>query len=173
MLQTRTVGGVDLAYYIVCKRKLWLYKKGIGMESESDRVLEGAILHETSYPRLNKKEILIDGAFKIDAIDGEYVREIKLSSKMQESDKMQMLFYLYQLFLRGMKKKGLISYTKEKKTVEVLLTEENKRNIQRAIAGAYQIIDRGTPPPLKKLRYCKSCAYYPFCFSREDDDYDA
>lgn len=173
MLQTKTVGGVDLAYYIVCKRKLWLYKKGIGMESESDRVLEGSILHENSYPRLNKKEILIDGAFKIDAIDGEFVREIKLSSKLEESDKMQMLFYLYQLYLRGIKKKGLISYTKERKTVEVLLTEENNRKVQKAIAEVYQIIDRNTPPPLMKLRYCKSCAYYPFCFSREDEDDDA
>ncbi|WP_445492469.1 Dna2/Cas4 domain-containing protein [Niallia sp. 03133] len=106
MLQTKTVGGVDLAYNVVCKRKLWLYKKGIGMESESDRVLQGSILHESSYPRLDKKEILIDGAFKIDAIDGEFVREIKLSSKMVESDTMQMLFYLYQLFLRGINKKN-------------------------------------------------------------------
>lgn len=173
MQQTISVGGLDLAYYIICKRKLWLYKKGIGMELESDRVLEGTVLHESAYPRLNKKEILIDGAFKIDAIDGEHVREIKLSSKMAESDTMQMLFYLYQLSLRGIKKKGLISYTKEKKTVEVLLTEENKRNVQKAIADVYQIIDQDTPPALKKLRYCKSCAYYPFCFSREDDDDDA
>lgn len=173
MQQTISVGGLDLAYYIICKRKLWLYKKGIGMELESDRVLEGTVLHETSYPRLNKKEILIDGAFKIDAMDGEYVREIKLSSKMEESDTMQMLFYLYQLSLREIKKKGLISYTKEKKTVEVLLTEEHKKKVQKAIAEVYQIIDRDTPPALKKLHYCKSCAYYPFCFSREDDDDDA
>lgn len=84
-----------------------------------------------------------------------------------------MLFYLYQLYLRGIKKKGLISYTKERKTVEVLLTEENNRKVQKAIAEVYQIIDRNTPPPLMKLRYCKSCAYYPFCFSREDEDDDA
>lgn len=143
------------------------------MESESDKVLQGSVLHENSYPRLNKKEILIDDAFKLDAIDSEYVREIKLSSKMEKSDTMQMLFYLYQLYLRGIKKKGLISYTKEKKTVEVLLTEENMNKVQKAIAEVYQIIDRETPPALKKLPYCKSCAYYPFCFSREDDDDDA
>ncbi|WP_445492590.1 Dna2/Cas4 domain-containing protein [Niallia sp. 03133] len=67
----------------------------------------------------------------------------------------------------------LISYTKEKKTVEVFLTEEKEQAVKKSIAEVYKIIDRETPPPLKKLRYCKSCAYYNFCFSREDDDDDA
>jgi CRISPR-associated exonuclease Cas4 len=173
MQQTLSVGGVDVSYYLLCKRKLWLYKKGIGMENESDRVLQGSVLHDTAYPRLEKKEIFIDDAFKIDLIDGEYVREIKLSSKMMESDKLQLLFYLYQLSLRGIVKKGLISYTKEKKTVEVILTKENENKIKKAIAGVYQIIDRPSPPPVNKVPYCKSCAYYEFCFAGEVEEDDA
>lgn len=173
MQQTISVGGLDLAYYVICQRKLWLYKKGIGMELESDRVLEGTVLHDSAYPRLKEKEILIDNAFKIDAIDGDFVREIKLSSKMKESDEMQMLFYLYQLSLRGIKKKGLISYTKEKKTIEVLLSEKNISRIKKAIAEVYKIIEREKAPAIKRVGYCKSCAYFPFCFSREDNDDDA
>ncbi|WP_027416710.1 CRISPR-associated protein Cas4 [Aneurinibacillus terranovensis] len=169
----QTVGGVDLAYYVLCKRKLWLYKKGIGMEEESDRVMQGKVLHETSYTRLEKKEILIDGAFKIDALDGEYVREVKISSKMMESDKMQMLFYLYQLALRGIDKKGLISYTKEKKTVEIVLTNEKQQEVKQAIAGVYQVIDELSPPKVVKVPYCKSCAYFGFCYAREVDEDDA
>ena len=76
MQQNQTLGGVELGYYSLCKRKVWLYKKGIGMEEESDRVLQGKLLHESSYPRLKEKEVLIDGAFKMDAIDGRYVREV-------------------------------------------------------------------------------------------------
>jgi CRISPR-associated exonuclease Cas4 len=173
MQQTQTVGGVDIAYSLLCKRKLWLYKKGIGMEDESDRVLQGSVLHETAYPLLEKKEILIDGAFKIDAIDGEYVREVKLSSKMMESDKLQMLFYLHQLSLRGISKKGLLSYTKEKKTVEVILTEKEEKEIKRVISEVYQIIEKPSPPAVKKVPYCKSCAYFEFCYAREDDEDDA
>lgn len=173
MQQTQTVGGVDIAYYLLCKRKLWLYKKGIGMEDESDRVLQGSVLHESAYPRLEKKEILIDNAFKIDAIDGEYVREVKLSSKMQNSDKLQMLFYLYQLSLRGIIKKGLLSYTKEKKTVEVFLTKEEEKEIKKAISEVYQIIEKSSPPAVKKVPYCKTCAYFEFCYAREDDEDDA
>lgn len=155
MQSTQTVGGVDLSYYLLCKRKLWLYKKGIRMEDESDRVLQGSVLHENAYPRIEKREILIDDAFKIDALEGEYVREIKLTSKMMESDILQMLFYLYQLSLRGIDKKGLLSYTKEKKTLEVILTPEKEEVIKKAIAGVYQIIDKNSPPAAVKVPYCK------------------
>lgn len=173
MQQNQTLGGVELAYYILCKRKVWLYKKGIGMENEFDRVLQGKVLHETSYPRLKEKEILVDGAFKIDSFDGKYVREVKLSSKMVKSDAMQMLFYLYQLSLRGIDKIGLISYTKEKKTIEIELTEDRIREVQKAIAEVYKIIDKPLPPIVKKVPYCISCAYFGFCYAGEGDEDDA
>lgn len=166
-LQTLSVGGVELHYYGVCKRKLWLYRKGIGMEEDHDRVVQGQLLHELAYPQLNKKEILIDNQFKIDAIDGEYIREVKLSSKMIESDKLQMLFYLYQLSLRGILKKGLISYTKEKRTIEIQLTEENEKKIKTVIAEVYEILNQLKPPSVKRVPYCRSCAYYSFCMAGE------
>lgn len=172
-MQEQTIGGVELHYYALCKRKLWFYYKGIGMEEESDRVLQGKLLHEMAYPRLEQKEILIDDAFKIDAIDGDYVREVKISSKMKTADQLQMLFYLYQLSLRGIEKKGLISYTKEKRTVEVILTEENRKRVKKAIAEVYKIVELDSPPPLKKVPYCKSCAYYSFCYVQEVEDNDA
>lgn len=143
------------------------------MEDESDRVMQGKVLHESAYPRMDKKEILIDDAFKLDAIDREYIREIKISSKMLESDKLQMLFYLYQLSLRGIKKKGLISYTKEKRTVEVILTKENIQKVKKAIAETHKIIEEPSPPVLKKVTYCKSCAYFGFCYAMEVEDDDA
>lgn len=171
-MQEQTIGGVDIHYYSLCKRKLWLYNKDIGMEEQSERVLQGKILHETSYPRLKQKEIMIDNAFVIDAIEGEYVREIKLTSKMQDSDKLQMLFYLYQLAQRDLKKKGLISYTKEKKTIEIELTEENVIEINQAIDDVYKIIHQRKPPPVINSPYCKSCAYYEFCYVGQVDAHE-
>ncbi|KJE26141.1 hypothetical protein LG52_911 [Geobacillus kaustophilus] len=50
--------GVQIHYYKVCKRKLWLFSKGIGMEEEHERVIEGKILHDRAYPRLDEREIL-------------------------------------------------------------------------------------------------------------------
>jgi CRISPR-associated exonuclease Cas4 len=166
-MQKQTIGGVDLHYYALCKRKLWLYKHGITMEQESDRVTEGKILHEQSYNRIADREILIDDAFKIDLIDGDYVREIKLSSQMTNADRLQMLFYLYELDKRDIKKKGLISYTKERKTEEILLGEKEKKEVAQSIAGVYEVIENSKPPRLEKLPYCKKCAYYSFCYALE------
>ena len=33
--------GVKINYYYICKRKLWLFSKGITMEDNSDRVMCG------------------------------------------------------------------------------------------------------------------------------------
>ncbi|KIP22095.1 MULTISPECIES: CRISPR-associated protein Cas4 [Anoxybacillus] len=164
------VSGVQMQYYKVCKRKLWLFSKGIAMENEHERVIEGKILHERAYPRLEDREILVDDTFKLDALDKEYVREIKISSKMSEADRFQMLYYLYELKKRGITKKGLISYTKERKTEEVELTEKDESVIEKAIKEIYVILQSPFPPRLKKLPYCTKCAYYEFCFALEGDD---
>lgn len=172
-LRYQTIGGVDLHYYALCKRKLWLYKHGITMEQESDRVIEGSVLHETSYNQIQEREILIDNAFKIDLIDGEYVREVKLSSKMTQADRLQMLFYLYELDKRGISKKGLISYRTERKTEEIILSNKEKIEIEEAIEGVYKVVDQSRPPHLIRLPYCKKCAYYTFCYAVEVDENDA
>lgn len=164
------IGGIHIHYLAVCKRKLWFYDKGIAMELESDRVLEGTVLHNQSYQRLKQREILIDNQFKIDAIDGDYVREVKISSKMTAADKLQMLFYLYQLELRGIVKKGLVSYTREKRTETIELNQENRRKIKKAIAEAFAVTSLTTPPSVKKLPYCKSCAYFPLCYASEEGE---
>src|SRR5690554_4924064 len=163
------VGGIYMHYYAICKRKMWLYDRGIAMEKDFDRIIEGQILHEQAYKYL-PREIMIDNAFKIDAIDSEHVREVKISSKMTEADRIQMLFYLYQLELRGIKKKGLISYTKERKTKEIILDKKGKNDIRKAIADAYSVLEEEKPPSFKKLSYCKSCAYHSFCYAREVEE---
>jgi CRISPR-associated exonuclease Cas4 len=164
------VSGVQMHYYKVCERKLWLFSKGIALEEEHDRVVEGKILHERAYPRLDEREILVDNTFKLDALDGEYIREIKISSKMAEADRFQMLYYLYELKKRGIIKKGLISYTKERKTEEVILTENDEKEIEKAIGEIYRVLQLHSPPPLKKLTYCPKCAYYEFCYALEGDE---
>ena len=47
------VQGIKFNYYFVCKRKLWLFDKGISMEDNSDRVLHGKVVHENSYIKLS------------------------------------------------------------------------------------------------------------------------
>ncbi len=49
------VGGLHIQYYAICKRKLWLYSRQISFETENDRVIEGTLLHESSYQRKDKE----------------------------------------------------------------------------------------------------------------------
>ncbi len=140
------------------------------MEQENDQVLKGYILHERSYNYLDNKEIMIDNQFKIDAIDGEYIREVKLTSRMKKADIWQTLFYLWQLKLRGVYKKGLISYPKERIIEEIILTEKNEKQLGKMVEEIKTVAAQDTPPPLRRLRYCTKCAYYSFCFAMGWDE---
>lgn len=161
--------GVKVNYYYVCKRKLWLFSKGIAMEDTSDRVLSGKLVHEDSYQRKDK-EVLIDDIIKLDILDKDYVREVKISSKLTEPDRMQLYYYLFYLRQIGINKKGSINYVKEKKIEEVELTPEIEDIIIHTLIDIKKITCASNPPKLIKLPYCTKCAYYEFCFVKEDDE---
>lgn len=159
--------GVKVNYYYVCKRKLWLFSKGIAMEGTSDRVLSGKLVHENSYQR-KKKEILIDDILKLDILDKDYIREVKISSKLTEPARMQLYYYLFYLKQIGIYKKGSINYVKEKKIENIELTPEIEEQIMQTLKDIKRITSNSEPPKLKRLPYCTKCAYYEFCFVRED-----
>lgn len=164
--------GVEIHYYAICQRKLWLFHRDIRFENDGhERVEAGKVLHDRAYPRL-EKELTPDENVRIDRVEGEYLREIKLTSRMESADRLQMLYYLYILKQRGIRKKGLLSYTLEKKTVEVTLDEVGERRVLEAIRGMKRVLS-GPIPPLRKLSYCSKCAYRDFCFSGEVGDHGA
>lgn len=161
--------GVQVNYLMVCPRKLWLHSHQIGFEEENDLVLQGKVLHDTSYKKIKDKEILLDDLLKIDILDGQYVGEVKSSRKMEEADKAQLLYYLYVLEQRGIRRKGKIHYPKERKVVEIELTDEKRKEIPKWLAQI-EAIKRSTKPPKKvKYKYCSKCAYYSFCWVGEDE----
>jgi len=171
ILETLEIRGVEMHYYAVCKRKLWLFQHGLGMEQHSDRVEEGKVLHDYAYGRLDK-EIEIGGEAVVDAIDEEWVREVKISSRMERADRLQMLYYLYLLKQNGIEKKGLLSYPTEKQTVEVELDEAAIQEVEASMQGVRQI-GSGTLPKYRKLPYCAKCAYRDFCQSGEIGEEEA
>lgn len=162
------VQGVKFNYYFICKRKLWLFSNGITMEDESERVSLGKLLHEKAYMyKDNKKEKLIDETIKLDILDGDTVREVKITSSMQNSDKMQLLYYLYYLKKLGINKKGSLNYVKEKKVVDVILDEESEQIIEDTLVNINKILRLDKPPRVENLKCCKKCAYYEFCYVEE------
>lgn len=162
------VQGTKFNYYFICKRKLWLFSKGISMESQSDRVMQGTVVHEYSYKnKESKKEKLIDNMIKIDIMDKDKISEVKITSKMEASDRMQLLYYLYYLEKMGIKKKGTLNYVKERKVKEVELTEEDRILIEKILLDIKDILSLNYPPKVLKLPYCKKCAYYEYCYVKE------
>ena len=163
------ITGIHIYYYTVCKRKLWLFSKGITMEQNSSRVESGKIVHENSYKRMKSKEVLVDDILKLDIIQGDYIREVKISSKMQEADEMQLYYYLYYIKkVFGIEKKGTINYVKEKKQYELILTSDIEAKIEKTLIDIKYICKQLHPPKLEKLPYCTKCAYYEFCFAKEE-----
>lgn len=164
------VQGIKFNYYFVCKRKLWLFSKGIAMEESNDRVQQGKITHEYAYKnKEDKKEKLIDGLIKIDILEKEGIREVKLSSKMKEFDRMQLLYYLYYLKQLGIIKKGTLNYVKERRVEEVVLTIQDEEQIKEVLKDIKDILKLKCPPKVKELPYCKKCAYYEYCYVKEID----
>lgn len=165
--QSLKTTGIKINYLYVCERKLWLFDRGIQMESRFDKVLLGKLLGEHSYPREDKKEILIDNLINIDIVGDDEIREVKYSNRLAHADRIQLLYYLYFLKQLGIEKRGVINYPKIRKREEIILDNEASKEIETALIRLHEILGMGKPPQLKKLPYCTKCAYYEFCFAAE------
>ena len=159
-----------IAYYVICKRKLWLFSHGINMENTSDTVYEGKLISETAYPQRAKKYTELDlGIAKIDFYDPveKLVHEIKKSNKLEIAHKWQVKYYLYLLEDYGIDSpQGLLEYPKLKKTKEIELTQEDRQYLDEAIEDARRIINQEECPEVINKPICKSCSYYEFCYAQ-------
>lgn len=158
------ITGLMVNYYHICHRKLWLFKNKISFETMSDKVLMGKLLHDSSYNQYSKKEILFDQLLKIDILNKGQLHEIKLSDKMHYATLMQLAYYLYYLKQFGINKKGVINYPLQKKVIEVELTPQLEKEIIDSLDGIKSVLNLSKPPSPQKKEFCKSCAYYEFCF---------
>lgn len=167
------ITGTHFNYYLLCHRKLWLFANGIQMEQTSDLVYEGKLIHETSYPRRSEKyeEIELEG-IKIDYYDpkNKVVHEIKKSDKHEEAHEWQVKYYLYVLERNGVEgASGLLEYPRLHKTDEVLLTTPDREAIRDMTAEIGKIILAEHCPEAISKPKCKSCSYFDFCWSGEED----
>lgn len=161
------VTGMEINYYYICKRKLWLFSKGITMEENSERVASGRILHEQSFKNEKSKEVLIDNLIKIDVVGKRTIKEIKSSSKMELSDSMQVYYYLWYLEQLGIFKTGEINYVKEKKKIKLELDDNIRKEIVSAMENINKIKELEKSPNIIKSPICTKCAYYNLCFIGE------
>lgn len=166
-----TVTGTIFNYFMVCRRKLWLFAHGITMEQESELVYEGKLIHENSYPERNPnyEEIELDG-IKVDFYDARHhvIHEIKKSDKLEAAGRWQLKYYLYVFEMHGVKDiKGVLEFPKQRKTENVTLTDEDRQKIKDMLADIEKACEEKACPPLLKKKRCKQCSYYEFCYTNE------
>ena len=158
-------------YYHICQRKLWLFVNGINMEHNSEKVADGKLLHETSYPQRSEKysEIEIGGS-KIDFFDAKnkVIHELKRSDKMEIAHEWQVRYYILLLEQNGIEGvTGLLEYPKVKETKTIVLNISDKMYLELIINKINEIAEIEKCPPLLNTKICKSCSYYDFCYCRE------
>ncbi|MCR4405292.1 MAG: CRISPR-associated protein Cas4 [Candidatus Acetothermia bacterium] len=158
--------GTEVNYYVVCRRKLWLYSHHLELERSSDRVALGALLHETSYERLPKREVLIDSLIKVDILEGSgKVLEVKYSQKMAEAARLQVLYYLYYLKRKGLTGLvGEVRFPRQRRIEQVYLTEEAERQVEAALEEIARLNELEAPPQAEWTPICRPCAYAEFCW---------
>lgn len=168
------VTGTHFNYCQVCKRKLWLFANGINMESTSDLVFEGRLIHEESYPQRSSRyeEIELDG-IKVDYYDAKrkVIHEIKKSNKVEAAHEWQLKYYIYVFEQNGMEGvTGLLEYPALRKTKEVMLCDADRSRIVEMLDEIRQIVSDENCPPLQEKGICRSCSYFEFCYAKEEDE---
>ncbi len=158
-------GGVQLAYYMICHRKLWLFSHNLRFEHEHENVRIGKFLHEDRYSR-EDKEVQF-GGIAIDFIqsgDGLVLHEVKKTRMLEESHVFQMKYYLYCVSNAGVKCRGEINYPLLNKKKQVALCDVDRSAIELALSDIARIVTGALPAPSRR-KICKKCAYEDFCFS--------
>jgi CRISPR-associated exonuclease Cas4 len=165
------ITGTHFNYYLVCKRKLWLFANGINMEQTSDLVYDGKLIHETSYPQRSERyeEVAIDG-IKIDYYDArnKVIHEIKRSDKVETAHEWQVKYYIYVLENNGIDGvTGILEYPELRQTTKVELTDADRQKIKEIEDKIAQLISSDECPPVIHSKICKNCSYYDFCYVEE------
>ena len=161
----KQISGTMFYYYFVCKRKLWFFSNGIQLEEDNEDVILGKLIDENSYSK-ELKHILIDNTVNIDFIkDWKILHEVKKQKSIEEAGIWQLKYYLYFLKIRGINiEKGILDYPKLKKREEVFLSEDDEKKIKKILSEIEKITVMEKPPELEKLKICKKCAYFEYCY---------
>ena len=174
-----TINATLINLYHVCPRECWLHANGIRMETTSDLVGEGKLIHETSYPQRAGKytEIELSATFDqiplsgtLDFYDAKenVIHEIKRSNKVEKAHELQVKYYIWLLALNGVSDTtGIIEYPKLRERQEVLFKESDEAYLKEAVRKVSDLIKSDMCPPKIHAKICKSCSYYELCYIDE------
>ncbi|HRK29135.1 MAG TPA: CRISPR-associated protein Cas4 [Chitinophagales bacterium] len=164
--------GTHIAYYHVCKRKLWLYANGIQMEQTSALVGEGKLLHNQAYAKRANKYIEVQlGNIKIDFYDPDTktIHETKKTRACQDAHIWQLKYYIYMMQQAGITGvSGILEYPLLKITKPITLTPPDIDYLQQTTQNINQLINQPNCPQKEKKTICQKCSFFDFCWIQDE-----
>lgn len=158
------ITGLMVQYYVVCRRELWFMSRGIDIDRGAANIRRGTLVDENSY-RDKRQSFQVNGRIAIDVLDSGDVMEVKVSSKLEQPARLQLLYYLWYLDrILGVERDGVLAFPRERKRERVTLDEENRDRIETVIRGILETVERDSPPPLEKKSVCEACLYQDLCW---------
>ena len=159
------IGGTLINYYVTCKREAWLFSRKISANQDDENILMGRVLAELREENLQEFPF---SNLKFDRIGkqrGHYlVTEYKKSMKNPDGAKMQLLFYMY-LLKKTLKLKEINGkIISGKKVIYVEGNSTNFEKLESLLEEIKDFLQTPSPPPPKKIVFCKSCGYRDYCF---------
>jgi CRISPR-associated exonuclease Cas4 len=161
-----TYTGTQVNYYVVCPRKLWLFSHQIEMERHSDLVQLGKLIHDHTYPRERRKNLVIDNRIVVDFYEDGTLHEVKKSNRLEEAHRLQLLYYLYYLKQKGVTGiSGELNYPKLRKRTRIELTPEAEMEVEQVLQSMREVLEASQAPAVIHAPYCKRCSYVDFCYA--------
>lgn len=139
------------------------------MEQTSEAVAMGKFISESTYER-KKHEIHItddEDEIVLDFFDNKTntIHEVKKSDKMEYAHIWQVKFYISVLERKGIEGvTGEIDYPKLREKIKVILTEQDRLEIEKIRAQINQLVKLELPPSIINKPFCKQCSYYDLCY---------
>ena len=160
----KLVSGIVYTYFLICKRKMWYFSRGISLEENNEDVAIGKLIDENSYS-MDKKHIIIDNCVSIDFMKNQTIYEIKKSTRQKVVAIKQIIYYLYVLNQKGIK--GLVGelrVPKENYIEKIIPTMYDFEMIDKHLVIIEEVLSQEKPPAVETKGICKKCAYYDFCY---------
>lgn len=151
------INGTTINYFIVCKRKCWLYLQGICFEKES------IIVNTAKNKHPNSEEVDL-GYIKLDGIRNGKLVEYKNSSAELQASIFQTKYYLSELEKFSSIKEAELIDLKTSKKYLLSLSEKDKELLRQILEGLNELKrEQKGPKPIQHTK-CKSCSYFDYCY---------
>ncbi len=153
------ITGTLIKNFFHCRRQAYLYYFNLNFRNEFMR------LGELKHFEHNSQEFSIDN-IKIDKMNNSEIIEFKKTSSNLDGSIAQLLFYLYVLKKKGIKRNGVLKDLSFGNEYFFDQSEENMKKIEGIIKEIELFFsETKNIPPKKKLRKeCKNCSFFDFCW---------